>query len=308
MSAAQAPSPLTPAAAWQLLATGNVRFVAGTPRHPHQSQWRRRDISAGQHPFAAILSCSDSRVPPEIVFDRGLGDLFTVRTAGHVLDDTVIGTIEYGVQHCHTPVLAVLGHESCGAVAATLAAVESGAHPEGHIGHLVSGVAPSVEACVEIGATCVGEVMEEHVRQTVRGLLHRSPVVAQAVAEGRLAVVGLTYRLSDGAVDLLDWIGDIGRAGALTQQEVAAHGATLTAQQEAADAAVAAAGAAAEEAMATTMTDSHASTSDDELASLVQHVHDMTDMNDAHEGDHGLGHEHEYGHAHDDRREPALAD
>lgn len=267
MSAAPAPSALTPAAAWQLLATGNARFVAGRPRHPHQSLWRRHDISASQHPFAAVLSCSDSRVPPEIVFDRGLGDLFTVRTAGHVLDDTVIGTIEYGVLHCHTPVLAVLGHEACGAVAATLAASASGAHPGGYIGHLVDGVSPSVEACAEIGATCVGEVMEEHVRQTVRGLLNRSSVIAEAVAAGTLAVVGLTYRLSDGTVSLLDWMGDLGRPVPATPQvEVPAPLETALEAQEDAASTVAATMAAAEGLDETPTQD------DEELASLEEQI------------------------------------
>ena len=115
---------LTPDRALTQLLRGNERFVAGWPDHPNQSARRRREVSeAGQHPFAIILSCADSRVPPEIIFDQGLGDLFIVRVAGNVLDDVVLGTIEYAVEHLQVPLVMVLGHDKCGAVTA---AVEGG--------------------------------------------------------------------------------------------------------------------------------------------------------------------------------------
>lgn len=204
-----APATPSPAAAWQLLAAGNTRFVEGTLRHPHSSPWRRQDLTGGQQPFAAVLSCADSRVSPEIAFDRGLGDLFVVRNAGHVLDEATLGTLEYAVVHVKVPLLAVMGHEGCGCLAATVAAAESGQMPGGHIDALVTEVMPSVQAAREIGTTCMGEIVEEHVRRTMRGLLDRSPDVAAAVRAGDLALVGLTYRLADGAVRLLDWIGDL---------------------------------------------------------------------------------------------------
>lgn len=245
-----APATPTPAAAWRLLASGNARFVDGTPRHPHASHWRRQDLTAGQHPFAAVLSCADSRVSPELVFDRGLGDLFVVRTAGHVLDDVALGSLEYGVLHVGTPLLAVLGHEDCGCVAATIAAAESGIRPGGHVGTLVDAVMPGVQAARDTGTICLGEIMEEHVRRTMRGLLDRSPALADAVHDGRVALVGLTYRLTDGAVRLLDWVGDLTpgtdlegggrqdaaraerRREALAAQEMAANDAVVAATRD----------------------------------------------------------------------------
>ena len=253
MSAPAVSTPPTPAAAWQLLAAGNARFVEGTPRHPHTSHWRRQDLTGGQQPFAAILSCADSRVSPEIAFDRGLGDLFVVRNAGHVLDDATLGTLEYGVVHVGTPLLAVMGHEGCGCLAATRAAAEAGAMPGGHIDALVTAVLPSVRAALETGTTCQGEIMEEHVRRTMAGLLDRSPAIAEAVHRGDVALVGLTYRLADGAVALLDWIGDLGhgthagevesdtdhafaRHQAVDAQEIAAHTATHAVSTDSGDA------------------------------------------------------------------------
>lgn len=218
-SAPAAPS-LTPAAAWQLLASGNTRFVAGTPRYPHHSLWRRQDLAGGQSPFATVLSCSDSRVSPELAFDRGLGDVFVVRNAGHVLDQATLGTTEYGVSVVGTPLLAVMGHESCGAVAATMGAAQTGKMPGGYIGALVREMLPSAVAAGETGTTCAGEVMEEHVRQTIRNLLDRSEVVAAAVTRGECAIVGLTYRLADGTVSLLDWIGDLGRPRSASASEM----------------------------------------------------------------------------------------
>ncbi|WP_082043933.1 carbonic anhydrase [Mobilicoccus massiliensis] len=236
MSAATLPHALTPAAAWQLLASGNARFVNGTPRHPHHSMWRRRDLAAGQHPFATVVGCSDSRVSPEIAFDRGLGDVFVVRNAGHVLDDATLGSIEYGVHVAGTPLLVIMGHEACGCIAATMAAAESGEIPGGYVGSLVRQVLPSVHAASETGTTCAGEVMEEHVRQTVRGLLSRCERIASAVERGDLAIAGVTYRLSDGAVNLLDWAGNLGRPQAVTPETVNEAERAIVAQQAAATA------------------------------------------------------------------------
>ncbi|MDO5627950.1 MAG: carbonic anhydrase [Mobilicoccus sp.] len=239
---APVPSPLTPAAAWTQLKAGNARFVGGTPRHPHHSQWRRRDLTASQHPFVAVLSCSDSRVPPEIVFDRGLGDVFAIRNAGHALDTATLGTIEYGVGVLGTPLLAVMGHEACGCIAAAMAAAATGEVPGGHIGPLLEHVIPSVHCAEEMGTMCAGEVMEEHVRQTVQGLLQRSTVVADAVRAGELGIVGLTYRLDDGAVTLLDWIGEVERPEDTSEETVSALAAQQSAAQEAGAAAAARAG------------------------------------------------------------------
>ena len=117
---------MTPAEAWSALLAGNDRFVRGEMEHPSQGVDRRAALAAAQAPFAVLFGCSDSRVAAEIVFDRGLGDLFVVRTAGHVVDTTVLGSIEYGVQVLGAPLVVVLGHDSCGAVGAAADALATG--------------------------------------------------------------------------------------------------------------------------------------------------------------------------------------
>src|SRR5881394_3335221 len=123
------------------LKAGNEHHARHQYQHPHESAARQRELTAGQHPHAEILSCADSRVPPEIVFDQGLGDLFVVRVAGNVATDTEIGSLEYGAEHLHIPLLVVLGHESCGAVTAAV----QGGEVEGHIVSLVNLIKPAVD-------------------------------------------------------------------------------------------------------------------------------------------------------------------
>ena len=139
-------SDLTPAEAWEVLAEGNRRFVAGEPSHPNQNAERRSDLTAGQAPVAVIFGCADSRLAAEIIFDLGLGDVFVVRTAGHVIDDAVLGSIEYGVDVLEIPLVIVLGHNSCGAVTATVESYISGTMPRGFVRPLVERIIPSVLA------------------------------------------------------------------------------------------------------------------------------------------------------------------
>jgi carbonic anhydrase len=198
--------------AWTALKEGNERFAAGRAEHPHHSVERRSDLTSGQHPIAAVLGCSDSRVPAEIVFDQGLGDIFVVRNAGHVLDAAVLGSIEYAVAVLNVPLIVVLGHYSCGAVQATAASIDGGAAPSGHIREVVDLVTPSVLAGRHAGLTRVDEFVVQHVKETVTGLRIRSATVAQGVTSGTVAVVGATYHLADGRVALRDYLGDIGEA------------------------------------------------------------------------------------------------
>lgn len=191
------PQQTTPAEAWRALREGNDRFVAGTVAHPSQDADRRADLSAGQQPFAVLLGCSDSRVAAEIIFDRGLGDLFVVRTAGHVTDATVLGSVEYGVAVLGVPLVVVLGHDSCGAIAATQDYLRTGVEPAGHVRSIVDRVRPSI---VDRADATPDEVLTGHVSYTVRALLEDSVAVRAAVAEGRCAVVGTTYRLAEGRV------------------------------------------------------------------------------------------------------------
>lgn len=194
---------LTPAGAFELLFAGNRRFVAGTPEHPNQDAARRAEVTPGQRPFAVLFGCSDSRLAAEIIFDRGLGDLFVVRTAGHVAGSEVLGSIEYGVAVLDCPLVVVLGHDSCGAVGAASAALEDGVTPGGYIRDVVERVTPSVLAARAAGRVEPGEILAEHVRHTVDLLLERSRVLADRVDAGQTAVVGLCYRLADGRADVV---------------------------------------------------------------------------------------------------------
>ncbi|WP_026197259.1 carbonic anhydrase [Sciscionella marina] len=192
-----------PAEAFELLLAGNQRFVAGTPEHPNQDAARRTEIAPSQRPFAVLFGCSDSRLAAEIILDRGLGDLFVVRTAGHVIGAEVLGSIEFGVDVLDCPLVIVLGHDSCGAVGAACAVLEDGMAPSGYIRDVVERVTPSVLAARAAGRVEADEILAEHVRHTVDLLLDRSRVLAERVDAGRAAVVGLCYRLVDGRADVV---------------------------------------------------------------------------------------------------------
>jgi carbonic anhydrase len=199
--------PWTPGAAWAKLARGNDRFVAGDHSHPNQDAARRDSLTGGQTPFAVFFGCADSRVAAEIIFDRGLGDLFVVRTAGHVIDPGVLGSVEFGVAMLNIPLVVILGHDSCGAVSATVDAVRDGVLPGGYIRDIVERVTPSVLAAQRAGMSTPDEIEAEHVRHTLRLLTERSRLLADRVASGRLAVVGAVYNLSDGRARIVDSVG-----------------------------------------------------------------------------------------------------
>ncbi|WP_344408712.1 carbonic anhydrase, partial [Catellatospora methionotrophica] len=154
-------APPTPEQAFELLLAGNHRFVVGAPEHPNQDAARRTEIAPGQRPFAVVFGCSDSRLAAEIIFDRGLGDLFVVRTAGHVMGPEVLGSIEYGADVLDCPLVLVLGHDSCGAVAAACAALESGMPPAGYVRDVVERVTPSVLAARAAGHVEPDEILAE---------------------------------------------------------------------------------------------------------------------------------------------------
>jgi carbonic anhydrase len=203
--------PHTPVEAWATLMEGNQRFVASSASHPNQDSARRTSLMSTQHPFVMIFGCSDSRLAAEIIFDLGLGDAFVVRTAGHVIDNTALGSLEYGVEYLGVPLIVVLGHDSCGAVTATKASVETGAMPAGFIRDLVERITPSVLTSLRKNKDSdVNAMVEEHVKQTAARLVENSPIIAGAVARQKTAVVGLTYRLNEGRADLVYSNGPIG--------------------------------------------------------------------------------------------------
>ncbi|GAB3590814.1 carbonic anhydrase [Angustibacter peucedani] len=208
------PSPRpTPAEAYRELLDGNERFAQGRSTNLDQDVARRAEVASGQRPFALVFGCGDSRVSAEIVFDQGLGRLFVVRTAGHVVDSSVLGSVEFGVSVLDIPLVVVLGHDSCGAVLASVESVRTGELPPGFIRDIVERVTPSVLAAQRAGDDSTDAVLTEHVRQTVRLLVDRSAVLADAVARGTTAVVGLCYALSEGDVRLVEVAGDVGDVG-----------------------------------------------------------------------------------------------
>ena len=181
---------------WQELLTGNRRFAAGAPRHPRQSVARRAEIVAGQHPFAVVVGCADSRVPPEILFDCGLGDLFVLRDAGNVLDEVGEASLEYAVEHLAVRLVVVLGHSGCGA----LTAVIEGAPVEGHLVRLVEHLRPAVERAAAKPGDLLDNAVVENLHSEVARLRRLEPVLAGRVASGQVRIIGARYDLGSGLV------------------------------------------------------------------------------------------------------------
>jgi carbonic anhydrase len=219
---------VSPAEAISRLKEGNGRFTAGNAQHPHESgderkhmatnsyenagmiflgmtaeqaAKRRAELTKSQHPFATIVSCSDSRVPPEIVFDEGLGDLFILRVAGNVINDESLGSIEYSVDHLGVRLVLVLGHQSCGAVKAAKETIAAKAKAPGHIQSLVTAIKPAVEATVngDLDATIKANV--KHVADALRS---STPILKGKVDSGEMKVIGGYYSLDTGSVTFLE--------------------------------------------------------------------------------------------------------
>lgn len=203
MNEAQTTGTITPAAAWQEMVRGNERFINGAARHPRQDSERRAELLTLQEPHAVLFGCSDSRVAAEIIFDKGVGDIFVVRNAGHIVTESAIGSIEFAVALLKVPLLVVLRHEGCGAVRAAIDSEEPDATPlPPHIGSLVEQIVPAVRtvraAESEAGMPDAVEVGREHLRNTVQQLLAGSEIISDAVAAGTLAIVGASYKLAEG--------------------------------------------------------------------------------------------------------------
>ena len=222
---AHAATTLNSDAALTALKDGNARYVAGKSTHPNLDAARRTAVAKGQNPFVTVLTCSDSRVPAELVFDQGLGDVFTVRVAGNVSDTDEVGTIEYGVGHLNTPLLVIMGHTSCGAVKAVL----EGAQVHGSIPALVDNIAPAIAntkaANPSAGvATLLGEAVKANVWVSIDDVFKRSSEVRDLVKAGKLKVLGAVYDLESGNVN---WLGaHPEQARLLAYTEGAAHGTT----------------------------------------------------------------------------------
>ncbi len=187
------------ATAQKMLLEGNKRHVDGKAGHSHQDAARRTEVAKGQHPFAAVVSCADSRVPPEILFDQGMGDLFIIRLAGNIADDAALGSLEYAVEHLGVRYILVLGHERCGAVDATL----KGGEAPGHIGALVKAIQPAVEKAKGQPGDALDNAVKANVANVVQQLKSAAPFLKEMVDKQSLTVAGGRYDLDDGLVQIL---------------------------------------------------------------------------------------------------------
>lgn len=196
----------SPADALQKLQVGNARYVCGKSDHPNQDAARRYEaFSGGQHPFAAVLTCSDSRVPVELIFDQGIGDVFAIRVAGNITDQHQTGSIEYAVEHLGVPLIVVMGHRACGAVAATCSKGEV----HGNVASIVRTIAPAVERVQKRqpdlkGDALLAEAIKENVYETIATLLSTSQPLNELTKAGKIKVVGAVYDIEQATVS---WLG-----------------------------------------------------------------------------------------------------
>jgi carbonic anhydrase len=193
----------SPDQALQRLMAGNQQFVQDAQRAGGRTIERRLELTGGQSPFAIILGCADSRVPPEIIFDTGLGDLFVCRVAGNIETPEIIGSIEFGVQVLGATLIMVLGHSSCGAVDAALAVVTQGAELTGYLEGVVEQITPAASTVVGQPGNPLDNAIRANVQLTVGRLVRRDPELAARVQNGRARVVGGVYDLASGRVDLV---------------------------------------------------------------------------------------------------------
>ncbi len=199
------PSTISADEALERMKAGNERFVAGTARFPTVQKEVLADLAKGQHPYATVLSCSDSRVPPELVFDAGFGDLFIVRVAGNILSPEVAASLQYAGVHLHTPLFVVLGHTHCGAVTAALDTRLHGTRQHSRIHLLVDSILsglPDFDASLTPEAL-LAQAVEDNVRWSMRQILE-TPEGRQRLAEGRMKLVGAIYDLETGQVRFLE--------------------------------------------------------------------------------------------------------
>jgi carbonic anhydrase len=193
------PTTAAPTQALEALIAGNRRYAAAGQTHPRQTSDYRFTLLEGQNPFAAILSCSDSRVPSELIFDQGLGDLFIVRTAGHVINDIVLGSVEFAVHALKVPLVLVLAHTQCGAVASAV----SDQPVPGHIGHVIKHLRVAVESVRGQQGDLVEHAIVANARLCAAYILESSPLIRQLVEQDRVHVVAACYDLATGYVEIL---------------------------------------------------------------------------------------------------------
>jgi carbonic anhydrase len=193
---------ISPDASLERLLKGNARYVEGVSRR-HDFKHEREALAKGQNPYAAILSCADSRIAPEYAFDSGRGDLFVCRVAGNFANTETIASLEYAVAVLNAPLILVLGHESCGAVDAAIKSLADNTTLPGHMPSLVTGVAPAVKAVSQQGGDTLSKAIRQNVIDTVANLTSATPILSAAVEQRKIRVVGGIYRLRDGRVEMV---------------------------------------------------------------------------------------------------------
>jgi carbonic anhydrase len=183
--------------ALKMLIEGNARFVSGASINPNQSSKDIERLSKGQHPFAIILGCSDSRIPPEVVFDQGLGDLFVIRTAGEVVDSIGIGSIEYAAEHLHVSLIVVLGHGKCGAVTAA----HSDGEVEGYLNKIVNDIRKNISSVNREENNSLEKAIDVNTKSIAHQLKESKPVISELVEDGKVKVVPAYYDIATGKVE-----------------------------------------------------------------------------------------------------------
>lgn len=190
--------------ALQKLMDGNKRFLSGSLAQKDLSAKKREELAKGQKPFATVLTCSDSRVPPELLFDQGLGDVFVVRVAGNVVDPIALGSIEYAAEHLGSPLVLILGHSKCGAVKATL---EAKGKPEGNIGAIVKKIMPAADAAKKKGGS-QDEILETAIKENVKNVytavMKNSKIIPHLVEEGKLTIAAGEYDITTGKIEMIE--------------------------------------------------------------------------------------------------------
>jgi carbonic anhydrase len=188
----------------QKLMDGNKRYTTGDLAKKDLGDSKRKELTKGQKPFAIVITCSDSRVPPELLFDQGLGDIFVIRVAGNVVDPIALGSIEYGAEHLNSPLLFILGHSKCGAVQATL---QAKGKPEGNIGAIVKKIQPAAAAAKKKGGS-EDEIFEaaikENMRNVYKDVMTKSTIIPHLAHEGKLKIVAGEYNIETGKVEMMD--------------------------------------------------------------------------------------------------------
>jgi len=189
--------------ALQKLLEGNKRYIGATMSYPNQTKQRRTELLQGQFPFAVVLGCADSRIPPEILFDQGIGDIFVIRVAGNITSPEVIGSIEYAVEHLSVPLVLVMGHESCGAVGATVDAVANNVDVPGNVGSVVEAIKPAVQRVQATSENMVENAVRANVELVVEQLKASKPLLSSYVEQGKVRIVGSYYSMKSGEVDII---------------------------------------------------------------------------------------------------------